>query len=221
MGDPNQLIYAKAVFNGFPASRILEVGSKDYGSTQPFRSLFPGCDYVGIDLEAGKNVDHVVNLEQGLGPIAGQQFDVIIVCSVLEHSPRPWVIADRLQSVLSPDGALMSGHPWVWRYHKYPDDYFRFSPKGVMSLFPDLHYWLPLYYSTNVRGEFVAFLEDDSVDNRMARYDREGRKFLPYLQSMMTGSRSKSVSLKLAKNLSRLVTPRRKAIVSVKVKSTS
>jgi hypothetical protein len=144
MGDLNQLIYAQAVFSGF-RGRVLGVGSKDYGNTQPFRNLFPGCDYVGIDLEAGKNVDYVVNLENGLGPIAGQQFDVIIICSVLEHSPRPWVIAEHLQSVLSPEGALMSCHPWVQRYHKYPDDYFRFSPKGVMLLFASLSYWLPVF----------------------------------------------------------------------------
>jgi len=207
MGDLNQLIYAQAVFTGFQG-RVLEVGSKDYGNTQPFRNLFPDCDYVGIDLEAGKNVDHVVNLEQGLGPIAGQQFDVIIICSVLEHSPRPWVIAEHLQSALSPEGALMSCHPWVWRYHKYPDDYFRFSPKGVMSLFPELAHWLPMFYATSVQGEFVSFSEDDGIDNRMAYYDAQGRKFLPYLQSMMTGTRSEKTYRRLHESFSRVAAPR-------------
>ena len=67
--------------------------SKDYGNTQPFRELFSHCEYVGVDLEDGKNVDYVVNLEEDLGPIKDQKFDLIIICSVLEHSPRPWVLA--------------------------------------------------------------------------------------------------------------------------------
>jgi hypothetical protein len=207
MGDLNQLIYAQAVFSGF-RGRVLEVGSKDYGNTQPFRNLFPGCDYVGIDLEAGKNVDYVVNLENGLGPIAGQQFDVIIICSVLEHSPRPWVIAEHLQSVLSPEGALMSCHPWVQRYHKYPDDYFRFSPRGIMSMFTGLGYWLPVFFATSLDGEFVSFSEDENVDNGFASFDREGRKCLPYLQSMMTGTRSEKTYRQLHESFSRVAAPR-------------
>ncbi|MGA0025210.1 MAG: class I SAM-dependent methyltransferase [Burkholderiales bacterium] len=110
MGDLNQLIYAKAVFQDF-RGRILEIGSKDYGNTQPFRELFPGCEYTGVDLEAGKNVDFVVDLEQGPGPLAGQKFDLVIICSVLEHTPRPWVLARHVEQLLAEEGALMSCHP--------------------------------------------------------------------------------------------------------------
>ncbi len=189
MGDLNQLLYTKAVLSGFKG-RILEVGSKNYGNTQPFRNLFKGCEYVGIDLEGGDNVDHVVNLEEGAGPVAGRQFDLIIICSVLEHSKRPWVIAEHIQSVLAPEGAVLSCHPWVWRYHKYPDDYFRFSPKGIMSLFPKLQHWLPALYATSIQGEFVSFAENEGIDNKLALFNDDGRKHLPYLQSMMTGTAS-------------------------------
>ena len=96
MGDLNQLIYAQAVFRNF-RGRVLEIGSKDYGNTQPFRELFRESEYVGIDLEAGSNVDFVVDLENGLGPLAGRKFDLVIVCSVLEHSPRPWILAEHIQ----------------------------------------------------------------------------------------------------------------------------
>src|SRR5690242_11226059 len=144
MGDVNQLIYAQAVFRDF-RGRVLEIGSKDYGNTQPFRELFRESEYVGVDLESGTNVDFVVDLEKGPGALAGRKFDLIIVCSVLEHSPRPWVLAENIQGLLAEEGALMSCHPWVWRYHKYPDDYFRFSPKGIMAIFPELRHWLPMF----------------------------------------------------------------------------
>lgn len=202
MGDLNQLLYTKAVFGGFNG-RILEVGSKNYGNTQPFRDLFKGCEYVGIDLEAGDNVDHVVNLEDGVGPVAGRQFDLIIICSVLEHSKRPWVIAEHIQSVLAPEGAVLSCHPWVWRYHKYPDDYFRFSPKGIMALFPKLQHWLPALYATSVQGEFVSFADNEGIDNKLALFNDAGRKHLPYLQSMMTGTASATTHKKLLEGFSR------------------
>lgn len=204
MGDLNQLLYARAVFHDFEG-KVLEIGSKDYGSTQPFREVFRNSEYVGVDLEAGKNVDLVVNLEQGPGPLAGRKFDLVIICSVLEHSERPWVIAGHIQSLLAEGGALLSCHPWVWRYHKYPDDYFRFSPKGIKSLFPELAHWLPVYYATSVQGEFFSFSANEHIDDKLAYYNEQGRKYLPYLQAMMTGTRSEKLHQKLLADFSSVV----------------
>lgn len=41
---------------------FLEVGSRDYGSTQDLRALFSGETYVGVDLSEGKSVDRIVDL---------------------------------------------------------------------------------------------------------------------------------------------------------------
>lgn len=197
MGDRNQFIYATSVFHDFQGN-VLEIGSKDYGNTQPFRDFFfESSEYVGIDLEPGKNVDFVVDLERDLGPLAGRTFDLIIVCSVLEHSPRPWIVAENIQTLLAQEGALLSCHPWVHRYHKYPDDYFRFSPRGVMSIFPEIKFWLPVLYATSTKGEFFSFSDNEGVDNKLAYIDPNGRKYLPYLQCMMTGTRSETVYQKL------------------------
>ena len=201
MGDLNQLLYARAVFHDF-GGKVLEIGSKDYGNTQPFREVFRNTDYVGVDLEAGKNVDLVVDLERGLGPLAGRKFDLIIICSVLEHSQRPWIVAEHIQSLLAEEGALLSCHPWVWRYHKYPDDYFRFSPKGIMSLFRELGFWLPVYYASSVQGEFFSFSANEHIDDKLAYYNEQGRKYLPYLQAMMTGTRSEKLHQKLLADFS-------------------
>jgi len=200
MGDVNQFIYAKHVFKGF-RGRVLEVGSKDYGNTQPFREFFRESEYCGVDLESGKNVDLVVDLEKGPGGLEGQKFDLIIICSVLEHSRQPWVIAKNLSGLLSDDGVLFSAHPWVWRYHKYPDDYFRFSPRGIQSLFDGLDYWLPLLYSTYRAGEFFSFTDDEGIDNKLALLQKDGRKYLPYLQTVMSGTKSKARAEALESNL--------------------
>lgn len=200
MGDFNQLIFAKAALSTFKG-RILEIGSKDYGSTQNFRGLFPQSEYIGVDLEPGPNVDIVHNIELGLGPLENERFDLIIICSVLEHTPTPWILANNIQELMSEKSAVYSCHPWVWRYHKYPDDYFRFSPRGIQSLFSGLKFWLPELYATYKQGEFLSFSKNESVDNDLAMFDKSGKKFLPYLQTIMIGSNSATMKEEFLQNL--------------------
>jgi hypothetical protein len=191
MGDLNQLLFAKKIFPNFKG-RILEIGAKNYGSTQNFRQLFNTQEYIG---------DLVLNIENGLGPLENERFDLVIICSVLEHTPTPWVLAKNIQSLMSESSVLYSCHPWVWRYHKYPDDFFRFSPRGIQSLFSGLKYWLPEYYATYKTGEFLSFSQNNGVDNEMAVIDSNGRKFLPYLQTVMVGSNSDNLRTALTRNL--------------------
>jgi hypothetical protein len=200
MGDLNQLIFAKKALKNFKG-RVLEIGSKNYGSTQNFRDLFPDNEYIGVDLESGPNVDLVHNIENGLGPLESQKFDLIIICSVLEHTPTPWILANNIQKLMTQTSAVYSCHPWVWRYHKYPDDYFRFSPKGIQSLFSGLNFWLPEYYATYKQGEFLPFSKNDGIDNDFAIFDAHGRKFLPYLQTIMLGSNSEDLMKIFIENL--------------------
>ena len=193
MGDVNQLSYLKR-FMPRVTGPILEIGSKDYGSTSSFRDFYPGCEYVGVDMEAGKNVDLVVDLTAGVGGLHTGHFALGICCSVLEHVRKPWVFAQHLTSVLRGDGVLYMSVPWVWRYHAYPDDYFRFSWRGIMELFPEFQ-WRDIWYSTNVPNEFFEITATNTgIDNDMAALaDTPGgkRKYLPYLMVNMLGYRNR------------------------------
>ena len=192
MGSKNQFLFAQHVLKGTPG-RILEVGSRNYGNTEPFRELFPGQEYVGVDMSAGDGVDVVADLSAGTGDLPRGGFDLVIMCSVMEHCPKPWKLAENIQALLSPRGTLYSCHPWVWRYHKYPVDYFRFSPPAIKSLFDTLPYWTPPLYATYVTGEYYDFEADEELDNKMAQFDAKGRKFLPYLETVMLGSRDQAL----------------------------
>jgi hypothetical protein len=189
MGDVNQLAYLKR-FMPSVAGPILEVGSKDYGNTSSFRDFYAGHEYVGIDMESGKDVDLVVDLTQGIGALEKDYFGLGICCSVLEHVRKPWIFAEHLTSTVRAGGALYMSVPWVWRYHAYPDDYFRFSWRGIMELFPAFE-WRQVCYSTNVPNEFLEIPADDpGVDGKMAAFaDTPGgkRKYLPYLMVNMLG----------------------------------
>jgi SAM-dependent methyltransferase len=142
-----------------------------------------------------RGVDQVIDLTAGVGSLPERHFELIVCCSVLEHVSQPWKMAENLTRLMAPGGKLYMSVPWVWRYHAYPDDYFRFSFRGVAALFPDLD-WSPPVYSTNVEGEFIPIpAENPGVDNGMAKHAAvDGgpamRKYLPYLMVNMIGVKS-------------------------------
>lgn len=192
MGDTNQLTYLKRLMPTV-SGPILEVGSKDYGNTSTFRDFYVGAEYVGIDMEPGQNVDLCVDLCEGIGGLDPGHFALGICCSVLEHVRRPWMLAGHLASLIQPGGTLYISVPWVWRYHPYPDDYFRFSWRGIIALFPGFS-WANICYSTNVPNEFLDISpEHPGIDNSMAAFAKTPggkRKYLPYLNVNMLGTKT-------------------------------
>lgn len=177
MGDRNQLHFLKARIGG--AESVLEVGSFDDGITSSFRGFYTG-KYVGVDIKAGKGVDVVADLSK---TVPDGDFDLVICCSVLEHTPDPWGMARNLTKALRPGGALYVSVPWVWRYHAYPDDYWRFSWRGIETLFPEIR-WTERLYSTTRDNDFIP--AESGEDDKLA-LGIEKRKFLPYLQLHMLG----------------------------------
>lgn len=193
MGDVNQRIFLEHLVPKIDGP-VVEVGAKDYGSTTSFRDVYRECEYVGVDMEAGKGVDVVADLGCGTGALPTAHFALCICCSVLEHTPRPWIMAANIVSLVRPAGLLYISVPWVWRYHAYPDDYFRFSPRAIQALFPALE-WTRATYSTTVPGEHVELDLRDlrEVDNRMAEHAATAngsRKYLPYLMVNMLGRKA-------------------------------
>lgn len=189
MGDINQKVYLKKYMPEV-SGPVLEIGSKDYGNTSSFRDHFLKNEYVGIDMEAGDNVDRVIDLTDGTGDLPLDHFSLAICCSVLEHVRRPWVMAENISRLVCSGGSLYMSVPWVWRYHPYPDDYYRFSWRGIIELFPEFE-WKHIMYSGNVPNEFFEVTEDTiEIDNRLAikkRTLKGKRKYLPYLMINMLG----------------------------------
>lgn len=157
MGDLNQLSYMKENINLFEGP-FLEVGSKDYGSTQNLRDFFLEGKYVGVDISAGDGVDVVLDLTAPFSEIddalKGQRFGTIFCLSVLEHCDRPFVMAENLTKLLRDGGMLCLSVPFVARFHGYPSDYWRFTHEGIKKLFPSLSFDLcPANVSTCLPGE--------------------------------------------------------------------
>lgn len=94
-------------------------------------------------------------------------------------------MAENMQRLVRPGGSIFISVPWVWRYHNYPDDFWRFSWAGIQSLFPEVR-WDQPEFSTTRDGELFPAVKD--ADNNLAVVI-EGRKFLPYLMLQMIGTK--------------------------------
>ena len=143
MGDVNQLAFVRQNLAKFRPP-FLEVGSKDYGSTQDLRGLVGQADYVGVDLEDGPGVDRVLDLTGDFARVDevldGRRFNTIFCLSVLEHCADPFAMCRNLTALLNHGGVLYVAVPFSWAFHAYPSDYWRFTPEGVKRLLGDLEF---------------------------------------------------------------------------------
>lgn len=184
MGDSNQLRFLKERIPSVDGLTV-EIGSKQHGNTPNFRGIY--SPYVGLDREAGEGVDHVCDLETEAPDL---QASLVICCSVLEHISRPWIAAANIARLVRPGGKLYVSVPWVWKYHAYPDDYWRFSWRGIQVLFPGLEWGEPMYSTTSTGAEF--FKAEPGSDGERAHVT-DGVKFLPYLMVHMIGTWTKTI----------------------------
>ena len=143
MGDLNQLDFVKN-HRQIVKGPILEVGSKDYGNTQDLRSLFPDCNYVGVDIEEGRGVDIKLDLisdvDAIISKIGSHKFNTLFCLSVLEHCENPFKMSFNISSLINRNGIIFISVPFSWRIHGYPSDYWRFTPEGVRKFFPDFNF---------------------------------------------------------------------------------
>jgi len=115
-------------------SFVLDVGSQDInGSMKP---LFSNCNYIGIDMEEGKNVDVVCNSHKM--PFDENVFDVIVSSSNFEHDSCFWETFREMCRVVKAGGLIYICAPSKGQYHGYPGDCWRFYKDAGKAL----QYWI-------------------------------------------------------------------------------
>lgn len=153
---------------GRRAPRVLQVGSRASVSDRNelnWRSVIgrrfgPRARFVGIDLAEGSNVDHRLDICAVPPAIAaalgGEAFDLVVCCHVLEHTPDPQQAARNIEALLGDGGLAYVATPWSQAFHASPDDYWRFSLRGLGLLFGQLEI-LSAFYSGGDVGLDVAY----------------------------------------------------------------
>ena len=116
---------------------ILDFGSQTVDD-QPrsYRELFddPVWTYRGLDIEAGANVDIVVDDAYHWSEIAADSIDVIISGQAFEHVEYFWASMFEITRVLKPGGLAVIIAPSNGVEHRYPVDCWRFYRDGFTAL---------------------------------------------------------------------------------------
>lgn len=160
---------------GRRTARILQVGSRTNvadRNERNWRSLAAKrfgkrADFVGVDLADGPNVDARLdiccNSRTLVATLGEEPFDLVICSHVLEHTRNPGRAARNIQRAIRPGGHTYIATPWSQAFHATPDDYWRFSIRGLVQLFGDIE-MVSAFYSGGDVGLDVAY-----------RVERDGR----------------------------------------------
>jgi len=115
---------------------VLDVGSRRIGDirdSSTYHDLVSDkYNYVGLDVEAGNNVDIVVDEPYSWNITS--QFDLVISGQAFEHIEFPWLTICEIAKVLKPGGYAVIIVPTVPIIHRYPVDCWRILPDGLTAL---------------------------------------------------------------------------------------
>lgn len=166
MGHVNQYEWVRS-HREYIREPVLEVGSRHYApqASIDYRGLCKDGRYLGVDMSEGANVDLVIDfsddpqvVEKKLG---GETFATVICCSVLEHVENVFQMARNISTFTVSGGSLFLLVPFTWRFHGYPSDYWRFTPRAVEFLFPDFRFPPELgTVSSNSDGDHEPLSDD-------------------------------------------------------------
>ena len=113
---------------------IYEFGSLQVSGQEGFadlRPLFPGKEYVGVDMRQGIGVDQILNLHKINLP--QESVGTVICLDTLEHVEYPHRALEEIHRVLKPDGIAIISSVMYFPIHDHPDDYWRFTPEAFRS----------------------------------------------------------------------------------------
>lgn len=115
-------------------AKILDVGSYDVNGS--YKRLFDGMNirYVGLDIEAGPNVDVVMESPYSWDNLEDNEFDYIISGQAFEHIEYPWLTIQEIYKKLKPGGVICIIAPSSAPEHKYPYDCYRYYADGFSAL---------------------------------------------------------------------------------------
>jgi SAM-dependent methyltransferase len=131
------MVRAAAETFDFPGP-ILEIGSyqvERQEAVADLRSLFPGREYLGIDVRPGPGVDLVADVERL--PQSDASVGAVLALETFEHVPHFWRGFDEVRRVLRPDGVFLTASPFYFHIHNHPHDYWRFTPDALKLLLAD------------------------------------------------------------------------------------
>jgi SAM-dependent methyltransferase len=115
-----------------PRAVIYDIGSKE-ARGRYFGGPPQDAKVICVDIAPGPGVDIVADA-QAMPEIPSESADCVFLVSVLQHLPAPQDAINEAFRVLRPGGIIYINVPFIFVYHRDPDDYYRFSVRGVEYL---------------------------------------------------------------------------------------
>lgn len=136
---------------GLVGSKAHKMTPEQVAAWRDSYKIIPNYEFIGVDIEPGLNVDVIADLcsptfEGDFRNLVGR-FGLVVCGALLEHVKDPFAAARNVAAMIKPGGHLYYLGPWVWGYHAYPDDYWRFSFSGLQQLFVGMD-WREWWYSS-------------------------------------------------------------------------
>ena len=136
---PTAMSNAQSFFDAYGPSfefskktKVIDIGSQDVNGS--LRQVCPEAfDYIGLDFQAAKGVDVVLDDPYTL-PFANESIDMVITSSCFEHSDMFWLVYLEVLRVLKPNGLFYLNAPSAGNFHRFPVDCWRFYPDSGRAL---------------------------------------------------------------------------------------
>jgi len=128
----------------------------DYGcGTSPYERLFhkKRTSYIKIDIGGNKNADISIKENQFL-PLKKGSADLVLSTQVVEHVDNLSLYLSETSRILKRKGSLIISTHGIWPYHKSPDDYRRFTSRGLRSEVKKYNFKILKFYP--ILGPFAA-----------------------------------------------------------------
>ena len=185
---------------------VLEVGSfqvPGQDGIANLRVLFPGHEYLGVDVRPGPGVDQMADVQDL--PFPDRSVGTVLAMNTFEHVPQFWRGLTEVYRVLRPDGVLLMSSPFYFHIHAYPNDYWRFTPEALKLMLADYRQLLigwqgpsrkPIHtWAVAFREKFPPITPEqyEQYRQRVSRYARQplalGRSLRYRLGRLLCGSR--------------------------------
>lgn len=115
-------LYIKPFLFNDGSPLVVEFGSCDINGN--LRNIFKHCEYIGLDMVAGKNVDIVCHSEHT--PFENESVDYVISSSNFEHDECFWMTFLEMCRITKENGLIYINAPSAGKYHAFPTDCWRF-----------------------------------------------------------------------------------------------
>jgi len=116
-----------------PQPVIFDIGSKEGRGSYAFGSPSEDAKVLCVDMQEGPGVDIVADAHD-LHMVPNDAADLVTSVSVLEHVRHPEKVMQEIYRILKPGGIVYINVPFVFPFHADPDDFYRFSYKGIEIL---------------------------------------------------------------------------------------